>query len=329
LSVGGTPAITGFGQAIGESPAFTNRAGVPTLETNSQLMINRNANVVGNGYDLWIRHAGTVSGGTSASINGGLKVDYSVPATDGCSNWGVVAAMTTASTVAGAGIVGGYFQAWRTAGISTCTGLITDVADQSGNRSSLTGQLTSMEWDLSATDVDDAANSQRVGGVGVRQIAHVVFAQPSSTINSEYTMGLWFGTQTNGSAAAWCDSLLGVQGNTTPTRIRNFLDSRGAIAPSGVTDPVAAVRTSAGHIIDLNGGAALNSGPGNYLQYTTTGGNRLRYMVGATESWSVSDAGTVSMPRLQAYANDAAAATGGVPIGGLYRNGSVVQIRVT
>ena len=41
--------------------------------------------------------------------------------------------------------------------------------------------------------------------------------------------------------------------------------------------------------------------------------------------------GAVSLPVLAAsvtYANDAAAATGGVPVGGLYRNGSVVQIRV-
>lgn len=29
------------------------------------------------------------------------------------------------------------------------------------------------------------------------------------------------------------------------------------------------------------------------------------------------------------YANDSAAATGGVPVGGLYRNGSVVQVRVS
>lgn len=29
------------------------------------------------------------------------------------------------------------------------------------------------------------------------------------------------------------------------------------------------------------------------------------------------------------YANDAAAAAGGVPIGGLYRNGSAVNVRVT
>jgi hypothetical protein len=28
------------------------------------------------------------------------------------------------------------------------------------------------------------------------------------------------------------------------------------------------------------------------------------------------------------YANDAAAAAGGVPVGGLYRNGSVIQVRI-
>jgi hypothetical protein len=41
--------------------------------------------------------------------------------------------------------------------------------------------------------------------------------------------------------------------------------------------------------------------------------------------------GNVQLPTLQAsttYANDAAAASGGVPVGGLYRNGSAVQIRV-
>ena len=29
------------------------------------------------------------------------------------------------------------------------------------------------------------------------------------------------------------------------------------------------------------------------------------------------------------YANDTAAATGGIPVGGLYRNGNFVQIRLT
>jgi hypothetical protein len=37
----------------------------------------------------------------------------------------------------------------------------------------------------------------------------------------------------------------------------------------------------------------------------------------------------ITLPALQNYANDAAAAAGGLPIGYLYRNGSVVQVRVT
>jgi hypothetical protein len=42
--------------------------------------------------------------------------------------------------------------------------------------------------------------------------------------------------------------------------------------------------------------------------------------------------GVASMPALLAavaYVNDAAAAAGGVPVGGIYRNGSVIQIRIT
>lgn len=37
---------------------------------------------------------------------------------------------------------------------------------------------------------------------------------------------------------------------------------------------------------------------------------------------------SLSLQSTSSYANDAAAAVGGVPIGGFYRNGSVVQIRV-
>jgi hypothetical protein len=41
---------------------------------------------------------------------------------------------------------------------------------------------------------------------------------------------------------------------------------------------------------------------------------------------------TLDAPKLSGlgnYANDAAAATGGVPVGGVYRNGSALQVRVT
>jgi hypothetical protein len=37
----------------------------------------------------------------------------------------------------------------------------------------------------------------------------------------------------------------------------------------------------------------------------------------------------IQAPALQNFANDAAAAAGNIPVGYLYRNGSVVQVRVT
>ena len=43
---------------------------------------------------------------------------------------------------------------------------------------------------------------------------------------------------------------------------------------------------------------------------------------------TVDSAGRVAIPIMTSYANDAAAAVGGVAIGQLYRNGSVVQVRV-
>jgi hypothetical protein len=54
---------------------------------------------------------------------------------------------------------------------------------------------------------------------------------------------------------------------------------------------------SAGHVIDFNGGPALNSAPGNYLQYTTTGTPRLRYMAGATEVLYITNLGDIAVAR--------------------------------
>lgn len=40
-------------------------------------------------------------------------------------------------------------------------------------------------------------------------------------------------------------------------------------------------------------------------------------------------ASVAALPTAASYANDAAAAAGGVAVGGLYRNGSAVMVRVT
>ncbi len=51
-------------------------------------------------------------------------------------------------------------------------------------------------------------------------------------------------------------------------------------------------------------------------------------LVGATEAIEIATNGTVSLLLVE-YANDGAAATGGVPVGGLYKTSGAVKVRVT
>jgi hypothetical protein len=60
--------------------------------------------------------------------------------------------------------------------------------------------------------------------------------------------------------------------------------------------------------------------------------NVIEFVLGVSSNGTLVKSGNISLPVLAAstsYANDTAAAVGGVAIGQLYRNGSVVQIRVT
>lgn len=43
---------------------------------------------------------------------------------------------------------------------------------------------------------------------------------------------------------------------------------------------------------------------------------------------TVDAAGRPGFPQLANYANDAAASAGGVPVGSMYRNGSIIMVRV-
>ncbi len=89
-----------------------------------------------------------------------------------------------------------------------------------------------------------------------------------------------------------------------------------------------------GITITLADGLATISHPIEVL-----GGNATFILVGDT-SLAFPQTGTVAttadipaffatLAASTSYANDAAAAVGGVPVGGTYRNGSVVQIRIT
>jgi hypothetical protein len=67
--------------------------------------------------------------------------------------------------------------------------------------------------------------------------------------------------------------------------------------------------------------------PNNTAEITglprTTGEGLLCYIIRAFNS-----NGLVNLANVKNFANDAAAAAGGIPVGGIYRNGSIVQIRI-
>jgi hypothetical protein len=285
--------LANVGYAIGNIPGpIVSQGGISALKPPAELIFQRNAFAATDGGDFRFRRATTFTGGTPSNINKTLQVEFGNTAGNGCQEWPFLVKAMNSST-SGGQLVSAYIQAWRNAGTGLTTGLITDVADFQGTPSSTSGQLTGMEWDLNATGADDGANGSRFGGIGIRQMVHAVFANMSSTINSEYTAGIWFGTGINGTASAYVDSLLCVQGGAgQPTLIRNFLDSRGAAPPPGVTDPVAAVRMSAGHIVDFNGGPALNSAPGAYLRYDSATSKLIYYVSGAAK-WSVDTSGNM------------------------------------
>ena len=64
------------------------------------------------------------------------------------------------------------------------------------------------------------------------------------------------------------------------------------------------------------------------LGSSATPANNLQFTVPAVPNGNLLLQNLAGAVGLANYSNDSAAATGGVPIGGLYRNGSVVMIRV-
>jgi len=283
-----------FGMAIGQVPVFSNRGGRPSYELNGQWIINQAAPTGTQGADIFIRHDGSaVNTGTSANINGMMNMTMTVGANDATSNWGLVVHPSTNQTTGGQ-TVGAFIATDRLPGSNAhIWGALINVTCQTGLASSVVGQATlGQENDFASSLADDAVNPAKWGGVGNRHLVHYIVTRFAGATQNEVTTGLWFGT-TN----SYIDSVIGFDvGSGGGCCVRQVVDTRGAIPPTGVTDPVASVRMSAGQIIDFNGGPALNSAPGNYLQYTTTapgGPPRLRYMVGTSEVMSVRDTGNI------------------------------------
>jgi Pectate lyase superfamily protein len=261
---------------IGKMPALTDSTTMPT----EAVIIGSDSTST----TFTFQNIAPFTGGTDTDLVISMRQQTTVSAADARAHWGLYTTVDSSAT--GGRAVGAYLAGNRNAGSNSWVwGAVIGAYDKSGNKSSLNMPTQAAEFDLAISDVDDCTNPGKIGGFGNRHISHFVISSFSG-VRAEATHCFWIGTSN-----AWVDSILGYDiGGTDGMRARHTIDTRGANAPIGDTQPHRAVTMSAGHVIDFNGGPALNSAPGNYLQYTTTGTPRLRYMVGGTERLNIPDA---------------------------------------
>lgn len=272
-------------------------SGLPAFYDTNRLVFARQTTAVGDFCDFQFQRTTTFTGGTQANLNACTRFIGTYGAGDGSNNWNIVSQAQTHGTSNGL-TVATFSTAQRLSGATDGVfGGIMNGTDLTGLPSSTAGaQVIGLEVDCQVQDRDDRANTAMFGGTGMRvgiDIAAVRNNPSTTSPPTEITAGVWFTTANrtgvgSGSADAYTNYLSAISFGLN-TQTYQALDTRGAIVPTGVTDPLAAVRMSAGHAIDFNGGATLKSAAGNYLQYTTTGTPRLRYMVGATERFTLPD----------------------------------------
>lgn len=299
LTLGGT-AITGFGIGVGQAPQFIdwNGSGFPGWHQTSRLIFDQPVTTANDFALFQLSRTTTFSEPASASINHVIRVGTTIGANDGTQEWGITSNVVTSGNVGG-GIVGGFFQASRTVGSTDfITGLIGSAIDNTnlGTAASGVSNLAGLEVDALGNSADDAVNFATFGGQGVRKAIHVAFGRqnPANTTQTEVSNGLWFTTSTGGTSGGndVHTNYQSVIGFGLNTQIRQALDTRGAIPPTGVSDPVAAVRMSAGQIVDFNGGASLISAPGDYMAWDAAT-SKLKYYHLGVAKWSVDTSGNV------------------------------------
>lgn len=274
-----------------------NSSGFAGMHLNNRLIADRPATAFNDFSDWDLRRTTTFTGGTSANINALLRVTDTIGANDATQNWALTATNTTSGTAGGAA-VGGFFQATRAAGASDkIFASISDAIDLNVGASSANGaQVVGAEFDVESFRADDGSNGQSFGGVGLRKGINVVAIRHASSdaVQNVVSHGLWFTTNVLplGSVSDSLTNYQSVIGVGVNVQAQSILDTRGAIAPAGSSNPVAAVTMSAGHVVDFNGGAALNSAPGDYLAWDA-GASKLKFYVAGVAKWSVDTSGNV------------------------------------
>lgn len=253
------------------------RAGTPSATDTTDFQFDRNAQY---------------TGGDSLAPNRVIGVNFTVGPNAGAGEHGIIITGLIQNTAQALhpSHYGLWAQMTRDVGAKGhVTGMIANIVDNTGLPSSSAGaNLLGYEADVYATGVDDGTNASSWGGFGVRRLISVIAGQTNAnTVDTQFGAGIFIGTT--------ADDLVSISsgiGFGVGSRILSALDTRGLDAPTGVTDPVAAVRMEASQIIDFNGGATLRAAPGNYLQYRTATG-RLYYVVGGVDKFSIDASGNV------------------------------------
>lgn len=285
---------TDIGDVLGPLINFQG-SGLPGLDFNNGLIVDRKTPTATDNGDFQFKRTTTFSGGTTANINYAVRVAASIGANDATQNWPLGVVATTNGTAGGI-LSAAYIQSNRAVGATDpFWGTVIDTRDLTDVASSVSGGAAlGIELDLRSNRADDATNSATFGGVGKRKAFQINTSRMSTSdaTVTDFSNGIWFGQglSTGGTdTLSYVDSAIGF---STASQIIQALDTRGATAPASYSGPLAAVRMTAGHIIDFNGGAALNSAAGNYLTYNS-GSTKLQYIVGSTEEFSVSNSGTI------------------------------------
>jgi len=290
---------TGFGTGIGQIPVFQNYSGsgFSSLGFPTRFIIYKSGATADTDFaTVNVLRTTTHTGGAGGAIATALRVSTSINTAVTNQEWALLSAATAAANTSGGAAVGGDFQGIRLANSTVpIWGGIFNAIDQSGNASSVSpGAVLAGEIDIRTSGADDGTNGSVFGGLGLRFGLQFVLTRQATTVDVEASHGLWFSCN-EPTHATWKSVIGFAQG----TQVFQALDTRGAIPPPSYGSPFASVRMLHDQIIDFNGGAALNSPPGSYLQYTSTGTARLRYMVGASEQFSINNAGVAQATRMQ------------------------------
>ncbi len=300
FNLGGT-SITGFGTAIGQAlgPLINFQgSGLPGLHLGKRLILDTIPTTATDFATLQLNRTTTFTSAAGSNLNSILRLSGSIGANDGSNSWAFAATQNSAGTAGGQNVAG-FFQGTRLAGGSDFViSLISDARDLNVLTSALSGkQIVALELDVEANRADDGVNAAAFGGTGIRKGLNIIAFRHDVTdaVQTEVSNGIWFSAgdvPPNTTPSPALTNFQSAIGFASPTQTRAALDTRGAITPRGSSNPVSAVVTTAGHIIDLNGGALLTSVPGDYLWYDVAT-SKMKFNHGSTTVWSLDASGNL------------------------------------